>query len=732
MQRSQSSLTYSAMGGAALMVAYLVAGKTARDSLFLSRFDTTDLPKMFAGAAVFAIAAGIWFAKRLTRRGPERLLPAALLVSVALHLAEFALLGWRRGPIVVVVYLHVAGLGAILLSTFWSVANEAFDPRAAKQLFPRIAGAGTIGGIAGGLLAASLRLESLLILLAGFHALAILGVRRLGYREDAGAFRPVGDTIDLSRATRHALRQAPFMKNLGLLVLFGTVAAALLDYLFKAGAVRALGKGPELARYFALFYTANQVVTFLAQTFLTTPALRTLGLGRTVATLPLAVVAGAGGAWLFPSFVMSAVARSTEMILRGSLFRSAYELFFTPIPPREKRAVKTSIDVGCDRLGDMLGAAVIQLVLIFAADRVSGSLLLVTMTLAVVGVWIAAPMDKAYLRVLEHGLLNRAVELDEREIQDSTTLSALTRTQPRQQGPPKPAPLPRESARAADPALDRLRELRSGDASRVREALSGDAAFEPLAVTQTIRLLAWNEVCDAARAYLTRNSGRALGQLTDALLDTNYDFAVRRRIPRILAHCASQRTVDGLLQALADDHFEIRFQVSRALEHLHRADPGLEFDGAAVMDTVERELSVSKTIWQGRKLLDQRDESDTPYAYLDEVIRDRAQQSLEHVFSLLALVLPREPLKVAFRALHSDDRILRGLALEYLETAMPASSFSLLLGVIESAPPSSAGRNPHTVMEELMASHASILAHLGPSSDGVLDPRGTPPTATPA
>ncbi len=42
-------------------------------------------------------------------------------------------------------------------------------------------------------------------------------------------------------------------------------------------------------------------------------------------------------------------------------------------------------------------------------------------------------------------------------------------------------------------------------------------------------------------------------------------------------------------------------------------------------------------------------------------------QSLAHVFTLLSLVLPREPLQIAFRSLHADDRQLRGTALEYLE-----------------------------------------------------------------
>jgi hypothetical protein len=44
------------------------------------------------------------------------------------------------------------------------------------------------------------------------------------------------------------------------------------------------------------------------------------------------------------------------------------------------------------------------------------------------------------------------------------------------------------------------------------------------------------------------------------------------------------------------------------------------------------------------------------------------------VFSLLSLVLPREPLQIAFRGLQSSDRQLRGTALEYLEGVLPAPS----------------------------------------------------------
>jgi hypothetical protein len=65
-------------------------------------------------------------------------------------------------------------------------------------------------------------------------------------------------------------------------------------------------------------------------------------------------------------------------------------------------------------------------------------------------------------------------------------------------------------------------------------------------------------------------------------------------------------------------------------------------------------------------------DGDVSSSPLDQFVRDRAGQSLAHVFTLLSLVLPREPLQIAFRSLQSDDTYLRGTAMEYLEKTLPA------------------------------------------------------------
>jgi hypothetical protein len=387
--------------------------------------------------------------------------------------------------------------------------------------------------------------------------------------------------------------------------------------------------------------------------------------------------------------------------------------------------VKTFIDVGCDRMGDAFGAGVLQVLLLLEPQRSVSAILMVAMLFAIGSIWITMRMDAAYVGVLAHGLLSRAVAVNEADVQDSTTLSALMRTiqAPRRAMPAELAPEATPSPALAQPAVNdavlaRLAEMRSGVPTRVAAALRPDLPFDPLLIPQAIRLLAWNEVFEWPRAFLLLHASRAVGQLVDALLDADQDFAVRRRIPRILAYSSSQRAVDGLTAALEDSRFEIRYHVSRALEFLHRMGEGLRFDKASAMAAIERELAIPRPVREGRRLLDKKaDDSDQSW-FLDEVLQGRADKSLEYIFSLLALELPGEPLRVAFRAFHSEDRLLRGLALEYLESNLSGKIVSELSSLAEDAPRAASPRGQKQVLDELMASRQSILMSLrSPSAD---------------
>ena len=74
-------------------------------------------------------------------------------------------------------------------------------------------------------------------------------------------------------------------------------------------------------------------------------------------------------------------------------------------------------------------------------------------------------------------------------------------------------------------------------------------------------------------------------------------------------------------------------------------------------------------------------------------------------------MLPREPLQIAFRSLHTDDEQLQGTALEYLEGVLPARSGSGC-GRSSSARRVAPARAREEVIAELLRSNHSIVLNL--------------------
>ncbi len=712
------------MAGAGLLMAHQVAGKAARDAIFLSNFDAKSLPAMMVAAALTAALLGVASSRVLSRLTPARVVHWSFAVSGVLQLFEWRLLATQPRIAAVVVYLHLVALSAVLLSSFWSLTNELLDAHTAKQRFGQIAGSGTLGGIVGGLAAERVNAwfdtGSVLVWLAVLHLAAAIVLGLMRWLAGTGK-RPCAPPVESTSegSARKAFSKAPYLFSLAALVLIGTTTAAAVDWVFKAQVAVHYGRGEPLMRFLTLFHTSIAVITFLVQTFVTRFSLERIGLGRTVSVLPASVALGGLGALFSPVFAMLTGVRGAESVLRGSLFRSGYELFYTPIPVTEKRAAKSIIDVGADRLGDALGAGITQAFLWMGAETASNRILLTVTGLASIAFVLALRLDRGYVQALEQSLMHRAVELDIDEVHDTTTRSAvLTRSSvlpaaaPVELVPERVRPSP-----PVEPLLKTLAELRSGRPERVRAALLAMDAADPVLVGQIILLLGWDEATGLARGVLSKSAARFCGHLVDNLLDQEQEFAVRRRLPAILVRAGSQRAVDGLMSGFADPRFEVRFQCGRALATLAENCPDLKVSREAVLDVVDRELSVSRSVWSGHRLLDRRDASEETQ-FLDEVLRERADASLEHVFTLLGLILPRDPLKVVFRALHTDDRLLRGLALEYLETALPDHIRGKLSHIVDEAPRSQPRRSSEEIMQSLMQSNQSVVLRIQQMSRG--------------
>lgn len=699
---------------AAAVIAQFISGKATRDALFLTSLDATALPMMLIATSVFSMLVVGASARWSRRIRPAVFVPAAFLVSALLYICEFAVRSLAPSATAIVVYLHVSAIGPLLASGFWLIASELFDPRTAKQDFGRIGGAGTLGGLAGAVLservASLFGVPAMLLVLAGLQIVTGWAVRRLAVASEAisGAIEATRDVnVAPARSGLVTIAEQPHLRNLAALVLLGTTSAALLEYLFKVKAVETFGPGDHLLRFFAAYYAVTSLVTFLLQTSSSTAALQRFGLGLTTSTPSIAILAGSLGGLIVPGFGAMVVARATEAVFRSSWFRTGYELFYTPVSPAEKRGSKPLIDVAVDRLGDAVGGGIVRLAVVFLPAAPSTTLLVVAMFISLCAIIVASRLNRWYVRALETSLVERGGSVDLPYTEDYS-MHAVVAAMREVRAAARTVRSDRGTAATTedrDPDLDDIMALRSRERNRVLAVLSRESTLGAALVPHVIPLLAWDPVADYALVALRKVAEERIGELTDALLDPNQDDMVRRRLARVFSVAVSQRAADGLLLALDDSRFDVRFQVARSLVAIVESNAGIRLNAERVYQVVQAELAVGRPVWESRRLLDGF-VSESP---LDEFVRDRAGQSLAHVFTLLSLVLPRQPLNIAFGSLTTGNTQLRGTALEYLENVLPAGVKQALWPYLMPSQTSVGGeQHERTIASLLQSSSASV------------------------
>lgn len=685
---------------AAALVAHQVAGKATRDALFLSSFDLRYLPPMMMLGAALSTVAVFWMSRLLASQAPSRMLPLAIGTGAVLLMVQWVVSLAAPEVAALIVYVYMALFGATLVSGFWSAVNERFDPYTARRAVGRIGTGAALGGVVGGGLAwgvsRAIPVPAMLLVMAGVAITALWSAVVMGPPLPGARAAPDPELGPLGfRGTLATIRSSGFLRSLAVIVGLGALTEALLEYAMSAAAKSAFSSRPEaLMSFFSLYHAAVGLVGLLLQGVLARLALERIGLAGSVATKPASVAAAGALAFLSPGLLTAALARGLPSAMNNSLFRSGYELLYTPLPEAVKRPVKAIVDVGIDKAGAFVGSGIVFALVWAAPGSAQRTLLGLSALLGLAVVGVCRGVHRGYVAALAESLRSGAVSLDASDILDSTTRLTLART-----GLTLNRETLLEQVRATrserdagqahrevdeDPLLESIRALRSGSPREARRVLTGPALAEQLA-PHIVPLLGQNELfLDALRA-LRRLAPRITGLLTDALLDATQPPTVRRRLPRVLRTNPSQRSVDALLLGLSDARFDVRFECAAALSRLKSGAPQLRTPEWDVYDQVLRELTEGT--------------ADHP-----------VQRRTELVFNLLALVLEREPLRIAYRAIRSEtDPTMRGTALEYLENVLPErvrQALWPLLG-LPTRSPADASRRRDLVAELLRRSRSS-------------------------
>ena len=703
-----------ALIAATTMIAQQVAGKATRDALFLSNFDVTNLPKVVIAAAIASIAGVLLMSRLLSVISPIKLIPVVFGLSSLLYIGEWFLLDYRPGLTSIILYLHMAVFGAILISGFWSIINERFDPHSAKQRVARIAAAAALGGVIGGVLASevakSMDIRAVLLFLSGLHFICMVTVRCIGAPTRT---MPIDNAVR-TRSAFTVISQTHYLQWMAALMVLVAVMAALVDYAFKSEASAHFKDSESLVAFFGSFYASIGVIGFILQSLLGRRILQRYGIGMTIAILPFTIAVFGVIGVAFTHLWTMVTLRGGQAIFANSFFRSAFELLYTPLPPHKKRPTKTIIDVASDRLGDLIGSGLLLLLLFIAPNLPTAVVATCAVIVASLALYVVVRLNRGYINQLARSLRKGVVRIDEEDIVDATTQEILAESSAyserkflqskiealaHPEGEEDTGEDTDEDTSITDEASRValiISDLTSGDTRRIRRAL-GNPDLDVSVAHYMIPLLSDNEMTLEARSELRWLVTRIPGQLTDALLNPDLPLLVRQRLPGVLEASHSPRSIAGLLLGMVDETFNVRYSCARVLVRMRQRNPHIVIPRQQVYDAISNELKASPEEWEGRDM-----ELKMDYATDEEDVNPQFNRGLEHVFTLLALTLDPDAVRLSMQAAFSKDLNLRGTALEYLENVLPGYLYNELLTHLGESPQgSSSTRTLGDIVNEL-------------------------------
>jgi AAA family ATP:ADP antiporter len=356
-----------------------------------------NLSWLFTGTLIATLVANPLYASIVSRLPVRRFIPIVYRIFAALLLGFAAALTWGSpqfdwvlGP---AFWIWTSVFSLFVPSVFWGFMADTFYSNQGKRLYGFIGVGGTLGGMFGSkftaLMATTvgtpvLMLMSVVMLEAGVQVLRHFPPSfRQETRDRETAKRSVGGN-SLAGIT-HVMR-SPYLLGICVFMLLFTIGTTVL-YFQQAEIVGAKFADRESRTAFLAnidFYV--QLLTVLAQLFVSGRVIKWLGVGMTLAILPLVSVIGFSALGMYPSIALFVAFTVIRRAGNYAFANPGREVLFAVIPPEDKYKAKNFIDTFAYRSGDQIGA--------WSYSLLSGAGMAVS-SIAL----IAAPMSAVWLLV---------------------------------------------------------------------------------------------------------------------------------------------------------------------------------------------------------------------------------------------------------------------------------------------------------------------------------------------
>jgi len=359
----------------ALLCSYYIV-RPMRDEMGIAG-GVEHLQWLFTGTFLVMLAAVPLFGWVTSRFSRQQFLPLVYGFFIATLLVFFVLFrsGLTQAWVARAFFIWASVFNLFIVSVFWSFMADLFDDAQAKRLFGFIAAGGTAGALAGPALTASLAIplgpNNLLLISAAALGWAILCIRRLSAWRDSLAPQPsvngegstaapcIDRNTGLGGGALAGLRlivRSPYLLGICLLILFYTTLSTFL-YFQQAQIVRDSFADPaQRTTVFAAMDFATNALTLVIQVFLTGRIVQALGLGWTLALVPLLLGAGFLVLGIAPVLAVLVTLQVVRRAGNYAIMKPGREMLFVVLDRQEKYKAKNVIDTVIYRSGDLVSA----------------------------------------------------------------------------------------------------------------------------------------------------------------------------------------------------------------------------------------------------------------------------------------------------------------------------------------------------------------------------------------
>ncbi len=341
-----------------LVVAGIMFGRNARDSLFLIKFGVQYLPLMYFANAIFLVLCSVGYTTLVDKVERGKFLGAiSVIFFVSLVASRLALPQPEHHWFYPILYIEAQVIWYFSLMQFWTFVGDLFDTRQAKRIYPLLAMGGLVGMIGVGVgstpIVRTLGTENLLWVWAGLILLATL-LGAITFRRYRLVKEAPKDEATLPEAKPSEWRKIkagfreighePLERSLaGYMLLLWTVFS-VVDFCFNK-TMRAKYPDPtELTTFFGWFKGAQGFLCLVVQLFFTRAVISRLGVGTTINFHPAFLIAGT--AWMsvkygYPSVLATKLGDATMLYTFSD---SSYQLLYNPIPPDQRARVRGFVE----------------------------------------------------------------------------------------------------------------------------------------------------------------------------------------------------------------------------------------------------------------------------------------------------------------------------------------------------------------------------------------------------